>query len=510
MYGKSSNRFRHVRFVLFAQADPEALERALRQNRGRNRTLIDITGSWTDQYQLTMAQAYFQEGRAGEPAVFDYFFRKLPFGGGYATFAGLEDLLEALSALRFPAADIDYMAKQGFDAEFLDWLSQFGFHGNIRAVPEGDLVFPTRPVLEIEAPLVEGQIVESLLLNILNLQTLIATKASRMRLAAGPQRKLVDFGMRRAHGTGGYAASRAAIIGGFDGTSNVRAARDYGMPLSGTMAHSFIQSYDHEIDAFRAFARCWPENCVLLVDTYDTLKSGVPNAITIGLEMAERGLTLKGIRLDSGDLAWLGRESRRLLDEAGLTEVRIAASNELDEHVIKSLIEQSAPIDLFGVGTRLVTGQPDAAFDGVYKLAMAGGKLRLKLSDTRDKVTLPGRKQVWRVADSDGAWLGADVVGLEDQEAPGRMTDPRDSDRSLELSRYERTPLLQTVMTNGERVSSARYVDEIARHAREQLAALPPEYKRFDNPHVYKIGVSDALLEARDALVAHYTQRSRP
>ncbi|MFN2288531.1 MAG: nicotinate phosphoribosyltransferase [Chromatocurvus sp.] len=472
--------------------------------------MIDITGTWTDQYQLTMAQAYFQEGRAEETAVFDYFFRKLPFDGGYATFAGLEDLLDTLSALQFSSVDIDYLAKQGFNAGFLDWLREFRFRGSVRAVLEGDLVFPNRPVLEIEAPLVEGQVVESLLLNILNLQTLVATKASRMRLAAGRQRKLVDFGMRRAHGAGGYAASRAAIIGGFDGTSNVRAARDYGLPLSGTMAHSFIQSYDHELDAFRAFARCWPENCVLLVDTYDTLKSGVPNAITVGLEMAEQGSALKGIRLDSGDLAWLGRESRRLLDEAGLSDVRIAASNELDEHVIKSLIEQRAPIDLFGVGTRLVTGQPDAAFDGVYKLAMVGGKLRLKLSETRDKVTLPGRKQVWRVADSDGAWLGADVVGLEDEDAPARMTDPRDSRRSLELSRCDRTPLLQTVMSNGERVSPARPVDEIALHVRDQLAALPPEYKRFDNPHVYKIGVSDALLQARDALIAHYTVRNTP
>ncbi len=472
--------------------------------------MIDVTGTWTDQYQLTMAQAYFQAGRAGETAVFDYFFRKLPFAGGYAIFAGLEDLLDALVDLRFSAEDLEYLATQNFDPAFLDCLRAFRFSGTVRSVAEGAAVFPTRPVLEVEAPLLEAQLIESLLLNILNVQTLVATKASRMRLAAGPARALVDFGLRRSHGAGAYAASRAAIIGGFDGTSNVRAGRDYGLPLAGTMAHSFIQSYDHELDAFRAFAHSWPDNCVLLVDTYDTLKSGVPNAITVGLEMAERGQALKGVRLDSGDLAYLGRETRRRLDAAGLKDVRIAASNELDEIVIKSLLEQHAPIDLFGVGTRLVTGQPDGAFDGVYKLVLAGTASRLKLSETQEKVTLPGRKQVWRVADSGGRWLGADVVGLDDEAPPSRMTDPLDSRRNLDLGRCQLSPLLHAVIADGQRITPPRAVPEIARHAREQLAALPDECKRFDNPHRYKIGISDALLKARDDLMAHYREGSNP
>lgn len=462
--------------------------------------MIDFTATYTDQYQLTMAQVYFLKGHKNQRAVFDYFFRKLPFGGGYAVFAGLEDLLDVLVDLRFDKVDLEYLKEQGLDPGFLRYLESFRFNGNVYASREGDLVFPTRPVLQVEGSIIETQIIETLLLNILNFQTLIATKASRMRWVAG-DRKLVDFGLRRAQGTGGYYASRAAFIGGFDATSNVRAGRDYGIPVSGTMAHSFIESYDEELRAFRDFAEGRPDNCVFLVDTYDTLKSGVPNAIIVAKEMEKRGHRLKGIRLDSGDLAWLARESRKMLDDAGLDHVKIAASNQLDEYVIRSLLEQKAPIDMFGVGTSLVTGQPDAALDGVYKLVLAGGQPRIKLSETATKITIPHMKQVYRIVNASDSWIGADVVALADEADIKTMYHPFDPRKSLPVGKYRKEPLLETVMEDGERTSSPQSLTDIVGYARERLGLLPPEYKRFENPHIYRVGLSDGLKKERDKLI---------
>jgi nicotinate phosphoribosyltransferase len=462
--------------------------------------MIDFTATYTDQYQLTMAQVYFLKGHKDHTAVFDYFFRKLPFGGGYAIFAGLEVLLEVLEGLHFDGADLDYLKEQGFDAEFLRYLEGFRFRGNVYASREGDLVFPTRPVLQVEANIIEAQIVETLVLNILNFQTLIATKASRMRWVAG-DRRLVDFGLRRAHGPGGYYASRAAFIGGFDATSNVRAGRDYGIPISGTMAHSFIESYDDELTAFRDFAEGRPDNCVLLVDTYDTIKSGVPNAITVAKEMEKRGHRLKGIRLDSGDLAWLAKKSRRMLDDAGLDHVKIAASNQLDEYVIKSLQEQQAPIDLYGVGTSLVVGLPDAALDGVYKLVHADGQPRIKLSESSTKTTIPHKKQVFRMIDARGEWIGADAVALADETDIRTMHHPFDPHRSLVVENFEKEPLLFKVMDSGVRSTPPRPLLEIAGFSRQRLGQLPLEYKRFENPHIYKVGLSDGLKKERDKLI---------
>jgi len=330
--------------------------------------MIDYTPTYTDQYQLTMAQVYFNKGMKDETAIFDYFFRKLPFDSGYAIFAGLEDLLGALENFQFNEKDIRYLKKQNFDEEFIDYLRSFEFSGNIYAAREGDLVFPNRPVISVEAPLPEAQILETMVLNILNYQSLIATKASRMRLAAG-EKKLVDFGLRRAPGAGGYSASRAAVIGGFDATSNVRSGRDYDISISGTMAHSFIQRYDDELTAFRDFAEVRADDCVLLVDTYDTLKSGVPNAITVGKEMKERGEKMKGIRLDSGDLAWLAKKSRKMLDDAGLDYVKIAASNQLDEHVIKSLLDPAGPMQrwMACISWRMRMAGPGLSFLKMWK-----------------------------------------------------------------------------------------------------------------------------------------------
>jgi nicotinate phosphoribosyltransferase len=321
-----------------------------------------------------------------------------------------------------------------------------------------------------------------------------------MRQAA-EGRSLIDFGLRRAQGPGGYYASRAAYIGGFDGTSNVVAGRDYGIPVSGTMAHSFVESYDDELSAFMDFAEVQAEDCVLVVDTYDTLNSGLPNAIKVAKKMEEKGLRLNGIRLDSGDLAYLAKESRRRLDDAGLEYVKIAVSNQLDEYIIKSLLEQQAPIDAFGVGTSLVTGHPDAMLDGVYKLAYANGKARIKLSENVSKITLPHRKQVFRVIDSWGKFIGADAVTLADEQDVDIIYHPVYPLKSLSLAKYIKEPLLHKVMENGLRLKKSQPLSEIAKFSRSRLDKLPAEYKRFDNPHIYKVGISNKLQTERDKLI---------
>ena len=434
--------------------------------------MLNFTATYTDQYQLAMAQVYFQKGQRDHRAVFDYFFRKEPFSGGYAIFAGLEDLLEIIAQLRFSEKDIEYLRRQGFQDDFLEYLKDFRFRGNIYSVAEGDVVFATRPVLQVEASIIEAQIIETLLLNLLNFQTLVATKASRIRLVA-KDRTLLDFGLRRAQASGGYFASRAAMVGGFDGTSNVLAARDFDIPASGTMAHSFIQSYDEEIEAFRDFAEVRPQNCVFLVDTYDTLSSGVPNAIKVAKEMEEKGEKLLAIRLDSGDLAYLARESRKLLDEAGLQYVKIAASNQLDEYVIRSLLEQDAPIDILGVGTNLVIGSPDAALDGVYKLSFSDGKPRIKISESIVKVTLPHRKQVFRVRDKQGKCIGADAVGLRSEEHIEEMFHPFEPFKSLKIGNHEQEALLKPVMQNGEMTIPSVLFLKLLNTARAALLNYP-------------------------------------
>ncbi|MBK5212293.1 MAG: nicotinate phosphoribosyltransferase [Flavobacteriaceae bacterium] len=472
--------------------------------------MLDISAIYTDLYQLTMAQVYFKT-KPKSTAVFDYYFRNNPFNGGYTIFAGLENILDIIENLRFTDTDIDYLKSHGFEADFLEYLRNFRFYGSICSAAEGDIVFPNRPVLQVEGCIMEVQIVETVLLNILNFQTLIATKANRIRHSAG-DKVLLDMGLRRAHATGGYYASRAAAIGGFDSTSNVKAAEDFNIPSSGTMAHSFIQSYVDELEAFRDFAEFRPNNCVFLVDTYNTLKSGMPNAITVAKEMESRGRRLFGVRLDSGDLAYLAKRTRKMLDDNGLEYVKIVASNQLDEYVIKSLNEQNAPIDIFGVGTNLVTGKPDAALDGVYKLSEYNGEPRLKLSENIIKVSLPSKKQVYRMIDQNGMFYGADVIGLVSEAVPAgrqekitQMFHPFDANKNLNLQNFEHEPLLSEVMTNGKRTIEKRTVAEIAEYAKARLALLPEEYKRFQNPHIYKIGLSAKLKNERDRLIAEHT-----
>jgi nicotinate phosphoribosyltransferase len=462
-----------------------------------------ISGSYTDLYQLTMGEVYFLQDRKDVPACFDYFFRKVPNHGGYVVFAGLEDLLTILEDLHFTDEDIAFFRELKFDDRYIEFLKQFRFRGNVYSVTEGEIVFPNCPVLRVEGDQFEAQLVETLLLNILNFESLVATKASRMRHVAG-KRHLSDFGLRRAHGPGGILAARAAIIGGFDSTSDVYAARIYDIDTAGTMAHSFVESYDSELEAFRAFAESRPQNCIFLVDTYDTLQSGVPNAIIVAKEMEKTGRQALGIRLDSGDLAWLSKAARHMLDDAGLSYMKIVASNQLDELVIKSLLEQDAPVDIFGVGTKLVTGHPDASLDGVYKLSMAGGMPRLKVSDSIQKVTLPGRKQVYRLLDANGFFHGADAIALEDEQEFSIIFHPFEPEKSLEVKQFRKEALFHKVMENGRKLFPPVSLHEIASSSLKRLSLLPGEYKRFEFPHEYKAGITKRLFDLRNRLVEEH------
>lgn len=460
---------------------------------------MNITASYTDLYQLTMAQVYFNT-KPTATAVFDYYFRRVPFNGGYVVFAGLENVLDLLENLSFTGSDITYLQQFGFEPAFLDYLANFRFRGSVFSCKEGDVVFQNRPILQVEANIMEAQIIETVLLNILNFQTLVATKASRIRHTA-PQSTLLEMGLRRAHATGGYYATRATLIGGFDGTSNVKSAKDFQLPCSGTMAHSFIQSYDNELEAFRDFARIRPKDCVLLIDTYNTLKEGLPNAITVAKEMEGRGERLLGVRLDSGDLAYLAKKSREMLDGAGLGYVKIVASNQLDEYVISSLKDQGAPIDIFGVGTNLVTGKPDASLGGVYKLSEFNGKPRIKLSENIIKTSLPSKKQVYRMFDANGMFYGADAIALASEGKINKMMHPFDRTKELDLDRFKHEPLMVKMMENGKKLTPNLSVSEIATYSKSRLDLLPEEYKRLENPHIYKIGLSPNLKGKLDSLI---------
>jgi nicotinate phosphoribosyltransferase len=464
-----------------------------------------ITGIYTDLYQLSMAQVYYLKGKSEEEAVFDYFFRKIPFDGGYTVFAGLGDLLPVLRDLIFTRDDIEFLRGIGFDDRFLKYLENFRFGATLFSMNEGEVVFPNEPIIQVHGRIVEAQLAETVLLNILNFESLIATKAARMRSVA-ENRILTDFGLRRAQGIGGYHATRAAIIGGFNSTSNVKAARDFSIPAVGTMAHSFIQSYDSELQAFRDFSEMRPENCVLLVDTYDTLKSGIPNAITIAKEMEPKNHRLSGIRLDSGDLAYLSKQARIMLDNAGLQYVKITVSNQLNEYVIKSLMDQQAPIDVFGVGTSLVTGPPDAALDGVYKLAYAYGKPRIKLSENLKKMTLPGKKQVYRMINGAGSFFGADVITFQHENEQPIMHHPFEVDKSLPLGDFKQTKMLHKVMERGQIVGDFPGLAAVARYCHDQIGRLPQEFKRFEYPHLYKVGISEKMRKERNLLKSEFTK----
>ncbi|MBC9794588.1 nicotinate phosphoribosyltransferase [Sinomicrobium weinanense] len=459
------------------------------------------TALYTDLYQLAMGQAYYLKGKHQVEASFDYFYRKAPFDGGYVLFCGLEDALEWLEQVSFSEEDLDYLLQEGFNPGFVDYLRNFRFTGTVQSVAEGEVVFPFAPIMTVTGPVVECQIVETFLLNTLNFQSLIATKASRIRYISGKDRTLAEFGLRRAQGYAGLQASRAAFIGGFDATSNVLAGKTFGIPVTGTMAHAYVQSYDDELTAFRDFAETHPDNCVLLVDTYNTLESGIPNAITIAHELEQKGKRLIGIRLDSGDLAYLSKMARKMLDDAGLSYVKIAASNQLDEHVIRSLKEQQTAIDIYGVGTNLVVGHENAALDGVYKLCNFEGEPRIKISENLKKMNFPGEKQVYRYYNGKQEYM-ADAITFASLEAPEGMAHPFEPHKRMPLDPARAKPLLHPVMKDGKRLTGARGVREIAAAATENLKHLPVEHKRFDFPHVYKVGLSRQIEELRNNLKA--------
>jgi len=462
------------------------------------KSILKRPAIYTDYYELTMAQGYFLSGRKDERACFDYFFRSNPFDGGYVVFAGISDLIEILESFRFHEDEIQYLADQGFRKEFLNFLRDFEFSADIYSAKEGEVVFPREPVVRVEGTIIETQILETLLLNILNFESLIATKAARIKYAAG-NKKVLDFGLRRAQGYGGIQASKAAIIGGVEATSNVYSSFIHNMPASGTMAHSWIQSFEDELTAFRKYAEYYPDNCILLVDTYDTLSSGVPNAIKVAKELEERGHKMKGIRLDSGDLAYFARKSREQLDRAGLEYVKIAVSNQLDERLIKSLLSQNAPIDLFGVGTRLVTGYDTPALDGVYKLSSVNEEPTLKISENIEKITLPGRKKVFRYFDDEGHFYG-DGILLEEESEAETIYHPFYPAKHSDVSGFKYESLLHPVLENGDKLRDLPPPTESAKYANERLYKLNPEHKRFDNPHIYKVGISEKLMNLRDKL----------
>jgi nicotinate phosphoribosyltransferase len=460
-------------------------------------------GLYTDYYELTMARGYFDFGRQNESAVFDYFFRTNPFQNGFTVFAGLRDFLQMIQQFRFSDNDLHFLSKQGFSDAFLKFLAGFQFRGRIYSVEEGELVFPNEPIVRVEGTLVEAQLIETLLLNVLNFQSLVATKAYRIRQVTG-DRIFSEFGLRRAQGPGGIMASRAAAIGGADSTSNVMAAALYNIPVSGTQAHSWIQSFSGEYEAFSAYASVHGSNTILLVDTYNTLKSGLPNAIRVAREMENRGERLKGVRLDSGDLAYLSKKARKMLDSEGLHYVKIVASNQLNEYVIKSLLtEQDAPIDAFGVGTELAAGKPDAALDGVYKLSAVNGSPRMKISENIEKVTLPGIKKLIRFSDNEGMFY-RDGIFLEEEKISDETSifHPVYPEKNTRVTGLKSENLLNPVYADSINLLSDKNPLEIYGYLKKRIACLPVEHLRFIRPHLYKVGVSKGLLDMRTKFVA--------
>ena len=471
-------------------------------------------GLLTDFYQLTMAYAAWKGGIAGKEAVFHLSFRRNPFEGGYAVAAGLEHAVDYVLQHRFAPDDISYLAAQTggdgrplFEAGFLDWLAVLKLDVDVDAMPEGTPVFPHEPILRVRGPVVPCMLLETPLLTIVNFQTLIATKAARVVEAARGE-PVIEFGLRRAQGIdGALAASRAAFVGGCAGTSNVLAGKLLGIPARGTHAHSWVMLFDDELEAFFAYARALPSNCVLLVDTYDSLE-GVRRAIEVGKWLAARGHRLVGVRLDSGDLAWLSVQARKLLDEAGLRDTAVMASNELDETIVQALKDQDAAISVWGVGTRLVTGWGDPALGGVYKLsAVRDGPgapwiYRVKLSEQAGKITIPGVLQVRRFEHADG--FLADVVYDAEMGLPAspEMVDPLDPTRRRVIpAGTAGGDLLVPVVRRGAPAWTSPRLEEIRARTREQLSRLHGGVKRLVNPHQYPVGLERGLFDLRTRLV---------
>lgn len=478
----------------------------------RNLTLL------TDLYQLTMMNGYLKEGRKDEIAVFDVFFRQ----NGMITYSvacGLEQAIDYVLNLDFGEKEIEYLRGLGiFSEEFLEYLRNFKFTGDIYAVPEGTVVFPGEPIFTVKAPIMQAQLIETAVLNIINFQTLIATKAAKIRYAAKND-LVMEFGLRRAQAPdAGIYGARAAVIGGCDSTSNVLAGEMFGIPVSGTHAHSWVMNFKDEYTAFKAYADVYPENALLLVDTYDTLKQGIPNAIKVFDELRAAGYKPKGIRLDSGDLAYLSKKAREMLDNAGYPDTVICASGDLDEYSISSLKNQGATINSWGVGTRLITSADMPALGGVYKLSAIvekDGEIvpKIKLSENTEKITNPGFKNIYRVYDKRTGHAEADFIYLRNEEEydeskPLVLTHPTERWKTITFDNYELRSLHADIVKDGKLVYDMPSLSEIKKYAGRELATFWDEYKRLDKPHVYKVDLSDALYELKTAMLESIRSKS--
>ncbi len=469
----------------------------------------------TDLYELTMMQGYFKE-KAPETVVFDMFYRKNPSDSGYAITCGLEQVIEYIKGLSFSYDDIEYLGTLGiFDEDFLEYLAGFHFTGDIYAIPEGTVVFPNEPLVKVIAPIMEAQLIETAILNIINHQSLIATKASRVVYAAGGS-GVMEFGLRRAQGPdAGTLGARAAVIAGCDGTSNVLAGEIFDIPVKGTHAHSWIMSFPDEYTAFKTYADMYPDACILLVDTYDTLKQGVPDAIRVFQEMREKGIKSKmyGIRLDSGDLAYLSKKARKMLDAAGFEDAIISASSDLDEYLIESLRAQGAAITSWGVGTNMITSADCPAFGGVYKLAAVKGQdeeeftAKIKISENPVKITNPGNKTVYRIYDKESGKIRADLICLAqekyDEKDDLKIFDPLATWKKLKIEggTYTLRELLVPVFIKGKCVYETPKTMEIKEYCKRELDTLWDETRRFVNPQEVYIDLSKPLFDLKHKLL---------
>ena len=469
----------------------------------------------SDFYEITMANGYLQNGLKDKIAYFDMFFRKVPDCGGFAIMAGVEQLIQYLKNLRFNDEDLSYLrGKKLFSEDFLQYLKNFKFSCDVWAVPEGTPIFPNEPVVTVRGPVIEAQFVETMVLLTINHQSLIATKANRI-VRAAQGRPVMEFGSRRAHGyDGAIYGARAAYIGGCVGTACTIAERDFDIPVIGTMAHSWIQMFPTELDAFRAYARTYPDNCTLLVDTYNVLKSGIPNTIRIfNEEIVSRGFRPKGIRIDSGDLTYLSKEARRMLDKAGFQDCKIVASNSLDEYIIRDILIQGAKVDLFGVGERLITSKSDPVFGGVYKLIAIeeNGVIipKIKLSENVGKITNPAYKQVWRLFDRDSNKAISDVLTINDEtieeNKPYEIFDPEYTWKRKTVTNFYAKKLLTRIFDQGICVYESPKLTEIRGYCQEQINTLWDEVLRFENPHKFYVDLSKTLWELKERLLQEYS-----
>lgn len=472
-----------------------------------------------DFYELTMANGYFESGHGKDIVYFDLFFRRPPDGSGYAILAGLEQAIDYLKNLHFSEEDISYLRSKGiFSEAFLDYLRSFQFTCDVWAIPEGTPVFGHEPLMTVRGEAIQAQMVETMLLLSLNHQSLIATKAARI-VRAADGRAVMEFGSRRAQGyDGAIYGARAAYIGGCDGTACAIADREFGVPALGTMAHSWVQLFPTELDAFRAYAKQYPDSCTLLVDTYNVLKSGVPNAITVFRELAEQGHRPKGIRIDSGDIAYLSKKARKMLDDAGFPDCGIVASNSLDEYIIRDLAVQGAQLTSYGVGERLITSRAEPVLGGVYKLVAVeqDGKLipKIKLSENAEKVTNPGYKTVWRLFDRESGMAIADVLTLADEiiddTQPYTIFDPSYTYKRKTLTNFIAKKLQVPVFVQGHCVYESPTPTEIRAYCAQELGKIWDEVKRFENPHTYYVDLSEPLWNLKNELLSRHFGNQTP